>query len=139
MKAVYCCDSGAILICQKPDLKSFDEKCADPTMLSNASWMWGKGYESFFIHMLRHLKLTQKCRVLSFFWTRTTALNQGDWLRQIALASSISLSEACTSSNKGRGIFQNCSLKGSLFSMRISCSMALVQPNSLLSNANTSW
>ena len=37
VKAVYCCNSGAILICQKPDLKSIDEKCADPAMLSNAS------------------------------------------------------------------------------------------------------
>ena len=35
-KGVYCCNSGAILICQKPDLKSI-EKCADPAMLSNAS------------------------------------------------------------------------------------------------------
>ena len=72
-KAMYCCDSRAILICQKPDLKSIDEKCADPAMLSNASWMQGKGYKSFFIHTLRHLKSTQKCRVLSFFWTKTTA------------------------------------------------------------------
>ena len=137
MKAVYYCDSRAILICQKPDLKSIDEKCADPAMLSNASWMWAKGTNPS--SALRHLKLTQKCRVPSFFWTKTTALHNGDWLGWIASVSSISHSEARTSSNKGGGICRNYSLNGSLFSMHISCSMALVQPNSLLSNANTSW
>ena len=81
--------------------------------------MWGRGYESFFICALRHLKSTQKCRVPAFFQTKTTALHHGDWLGQIAPASSISLRKAHTSSNRGGGIRWNCSLKGSLFSMRI--------------------
>ena len=136
---MYCCDFGAILICQKPDLKSIDEKCADPAMLSNTSWMWGKGYESFFVRVLRHLKLTQKHSVPSFFQTKTTTLHHSDWLGWIAPVSSISLRESHTSSNKGGGIRQNRFLNDSLFSMCISCSMALVQPNSLLSNTNTSW
>ena len=34
----------------------------------------------FYINVLRHLKSTQKCRVPSFFWTKTTALHHGDWL-----------------------------------------------------------
>ena len=135
---MYYCNSGAIFICQKPDLKSIDEKCADPAMLSNASWMQGRGYESFFIHTLRHLKSTQKCRVPSFFFTRTTALHYSDWLGRIAPASSMSQSDACTSSNKGGGMRLNRSLKGSLLLMHISCSMALVQPSSLLSNVNAS-
>ena len=123
---MYCCDSGAIFICQKPDLKSIDKKCADPAMLCNASWMWGRGYESFFICVLRCLKSTQKP---SFFLTKTTTLHHGDWLRQIAPASSMSQSDACTSSNKSGGMCLNHSLKGSLLSMCILCSMALVQPN----------
>ena len=135
---MYYCNLGAIFICQKPDLKSIDEKWAAPAMLSKASWMWGRAYESFLIHVLKHLKLTQKQRVPSFVLTSTTMLHHGDWLGRISPASSTSWSDVRTSSNKGGGMHLNCSLKGSLLSMHISCSMALVQPNSLLSNANMS-
>ena len=93
---MYCCDLGAIFICQKPDLKSIDEKWAAPAMLSKASWMWGRGYESFLICTLRCLKSTQKGRVPSFFLTSTTALHHGNWLRGIAPASSISRSACCS-------------------------------------------
>ena len=57
----------------------------------------------------------------------------------IAPASSISQSEACTSSKSSGGIRLNCSLKGSLSVMQISCLTTLVQPSSFPSSAKISW
>ena len=131
MNAVYCFDSGTMWTCQNPLLKSIVEKCAAPDMLSSASCILGRGYESFFVQALRHLKSMQNHRDPSFFHTNTTALHQRDWLGQIVPVSSISLSDAQTSSNKGRGMHLKCSLKGSLSLMQISCLMALVHPSSL--------
>ena len=54
-------------------------------------------------------------------------------------ASSIPLKEVWTSSKSRGGILLNLSLKGSLSTMRISCSTVLVQPNSFFSSAKTSW
>ena len=110
-----------------------------PTILSRASWILGRGYESFLVRALSHLKSTQKRRVLSFFLTNTTALHQGDWLEHMAPSSSISLKEAWTSSKSGGGILLNLSLKGSLSTMQISCSTVLVQPNSFFSSAKMLW
>ena len=93
VKAVYCWDSGAILTCQNLLLKSIVDKCAAPTILSNASWIHSKGYESFFVHMLSLQKSMRKCSDPSFFLTNTTALHHGDWLGQITPASSISWSD----------------------------------------------
>ena len=81
----------------------------------------------------------QKRRVPSFFLTNTTVLHQGDWLGCMVPASSISLKEARTSSKSGGGILLNLSLKGSLSTMRISCSTVLVRPNLFFSSAKTSW
>ena len=60
-------------------------------------------------------------------------------LAGIAPASSMPLKDVLTSSSKGGGICLSCSLKGSLSVIRISCSIALVQPNSLSSKVKTSW
>ena len=48
-----------------------------PTILSNASWIHGKGYESFFVHALSLQKSMQKCSDPSIFLTNTTALHHG--------------------------------------------------------------
>ena len=81
----------------------------------------------------------QKWRDPSFLCTSTTALHHGDWLGWIAPTSSMSLRDVLTSSSKGRGIHLNCSLKGSLSVMWISCSITLMQPSSLSPKAKTSW
>ena len=81
----------------------------------------------------------QKWRDPSFLHTSTTMLHHGDWLGRIAPTSSMSLRDVLTSPSKGEGIHLNCSLKGSLSVMRISCSIALVQPSSLSSKAKMSW
>ena len=65
-------------------------------------------------------------------------LHHREWLGWIAPTSSISLSEVHTSSSRGRGMRLNHSLKGSLSLMRILCSIALIHPNSLLSNMKIS-
>ena len=139
MNVMYCCNSGAMWTCQNPLLKSMVEKCAAPGMLSSTSCILGRGYESFFVHVLRCLNSTQNQRDQSFFHTSTTALHQGDWLGQIAPASSISLSDAWTSSRKGRRMHTKHSLKGSSSVRRISCSMALVHPSSSGSSTKMSW
>ena len=139
MNAVYCCNSGAMQTCQNPLLKSIVEKCAAAAMLSSTSCILGRGYESFFVCTLRHLKSMQNHRDPFFFHTKTTALHQGDWLGQIVPASSISLSDAQTSSSKDGGMHLKHSLKGSLSLMRISCLMALVHPSSLGSTTKMSW
>ena len=77
----------------------------------------------------------QNQRDPSFFHTSTTALHQGDWLGQIAPASSMSLSDAQTSSSKGGGMCLKHSLKGSSSLRQISCLMALVHPSSSGSSA----
>ena len=46
----------------------------------------------------------QKHRLPSFFQTSTTALHHGDWLGHITPASSMSLSEACTSQKWWRNV-----------------------------------
>ena len=109
VKAVYCCESGAILTCQKPLLKAIVEKCTAPTMISRASWICGNGYEPFLVCMFRQWK------------------------------SSISWSETHSSSSSGGGMHLNHSLKGSLLFMWISCSIALIHPGSLLFNTKMSW
>ena len=85
------------------------------------SCILGRGYESFFVRTFRHLKSMQNRRDPSFFCTNTTALHQGDWLGQIAPASSMSLSDAWTSSSKDRGMCLKCSLKASSSLRQISC------------------
>ena len=60
VKAVYCFDSSSILACQKPNLRSKQEKCPTPTKLSITSWICGSGYESFF--MCRHWVSRSQCR-----------------------------------------------------------------------------
>ena len=139
VKVVYCWDLGAILTCQNLLLKSILEKCVAPAILSNASWIHGKGYESFFMYTLSLQESTQKCSDPSFFLTNTTALHHGDWLGCIAPTSSISQSEVHTSSKDGGGICLNHSLNGSLSVMWISCLIALVQPSSFPSNKKMLW
>ena len=110
-----------------------------PSILSNASWIHSKGYESFFVCALSLQKTKQKPSDPSFFLTSTTTLHHGDWLGCIAPASSIFQSEAHTSSKSNWGMHLNCSLNGSLSVMRISCSIALVQPRSFPSSVKMSW
>ena len=110
-----------------------------PTILSSASCMCNSGYESFLVHALSLQKSMQKRRVLFFFCTNTTALHHGDWLGCIAPMSSMSLSEVHTSSKSSGGMHLNCPLKGSLLLMRISCSIALMQPSSFPSSMKMSW
>ena len=81
----------------------------------------------------------QKHNNPSFFLTSSTALHHGDWLGCITPASSISQSEVHTSSKSGGGMHLNCSLNGSLSVMRISCSIALVQPSSFPSSTKMLW
>ena len=130
MKAVYCWDSGAILTCQNPLLNSIVEKCMASAILSRASCIYSSGYKSFFVHALSLRKSTQKHSVPSFSQTNTTVLHHGDWLGHISPTSSMSLSEACTSSRSGGGMHQNHSLRGSLLLMQISCSITLMHPSS---------
>ena len=131
MNAVYCCDPGAMQTCQDQLLKSIMKKCAALAMLSSTSCILGRGYKSFFVHALRHLKSMQNQRDPSFFHTNTTALHQGDWLGWKVPASSISLSDAQTSSSKSGGMCLKHSLKCSSSLMQISCLIALVHPSSL--------
>ena len=138
VKVVYCCDSGTILTCQNLLLKSIVEKCVEPAILSKASWVCGKGYESFFVHALSLQKSMQKHSDPSFFLTNTTALHYRDWLGHIAPMSNISQGEACISSKSSGGICLNLSLKGLLSVMQISCSIVLVQPSLFPSNAKMS-
>ena len=138
VKVIYCCDSGAILTCQNLLLKSIMEKCVAPAILSKASWICGKGYESFFVCMLSLQKSTQKHSNPSFSLTNTTALHHSDWLGCIAPTSNISHRKPCTCSTSSGGIHLNHSLKGSLFMMQISCLIALVQPSLFPSNAKMS-
>ena len=138
VKSVYCCNSCTILTCQNLLLKSIMEKCAAPAILSKASWIHCKGYESLFVHVLSLQKSMQKCSIPSFFLTNATTLHHGDWLGCITPTSNISHREACTSSNSGGGIHLNHSLKSSLYMMWISCSIALVQPSSFPSNTKMS-
>ena len=91
------------------------------------------------MHAFNLQKSTQKWRDPSFLHTSTTTLHHGDWLGQMAPTSSMSLRDVLPSSNKGGSICLNHSLKGSLSVMRISCSIALVQPSSLSSKAKASW
>ena len=81
----------------------------------------------------------QKCKVPSFFWTNTMALHHVDWLGCIAPTSSMSLSEACTSSRSSGGMHLNLSLKGSLLLMWISCSIALMHPSLFPFSVKMSW
>ena len=134
VKAVYCWDFSTILTCQNPLLKSIMEKCAAPAVLSNASWICSKGYESFSVCTLSLQKSMQKHSDSSFFLTNTTALHHRDWLGHITPVSSISRSKVCTSSKSVGGMCLNRSLNGSLSVMWISCSIVLVQPSSFPSN-----
>ena len=85
------------------------------------------------------LKSMQKRSPPSFLWTSTTALHQGLLDGLMAPASNISSMCYLTSSSKGGGIHQKCSLKGSLSSTSILCLTVLVHHSSFLSNENTSW
>ena len=138
VKVVYCCNSGAILTCQNLLLKSIMEKCVAPHILSKASWIHSKGYESFFVCTLSLQKSMQKCSNPSFFLTNTTVLHHGDWLGHIAPVSNISQREAHTSSKSGGSTHLNLSLKGLLSMMQISCSIVLGQPSSFPSNVKMS-
>ena len=139
VNAVYCCDLQSNLTCQNPLLKSIMEKCTAPAMLFNASCIQGRGYESFLVHTISHLKSTQKHSIPSFFCTSITALDHGDWLDWMAPASNITQSDACTSSSKGRGICLKHSLKDSSSSMLILCLIALVHPSSLGLSVKMFW
>ena len=66
-------------------------------------------------------------------------MHHGDWLGCIAPTSSMSLSEAHTSSRSSGGMHLNCSLKGSLLLMRISCSITLMHPSLYPSSMKMSW
>ena len=81
----------------------------------------------------------QKCSPPSFLQTSTTMLHQGLLDGLMAPASNISSMCCLTSSSKGGGICQKCSLKGLLSSTSILCFTVLVHPSSFLSNENTSW
>ena len=82
-KVVYCCESGAIFTCQNLLLKSIMEKCMAPAILSSASSIHARGYESFLVCVFNLQKSTQKHNILSFLQTKTTTLHHGDWLRWI--------------------------------------------------------
>ena len=113
MKAIYCFDSSFILACQKPDFRLRQEKCPAPTRLSISSWICERGHKSFFTHVLSQQKSMHKCTLPPFFLNNTIALHHGPWLGCIALASSISITCACTSSTIGWGICLNLPLNGS--------------------------
>ena len=85
------------------------------------------------------LKSIQKCSPPSFLWTSTTASHQGLLDGLMAPASNISLMCCLTSSSKGGGMCQKCSLKGSLLSISILCFTISLQHSLFLSNENTSW
>ena len=73
------------LICQKPDLKSINKKCADLPCFPGPPESMAGGYKSFFIHALKCLKSTQSRRVPSFFWTRMTVLHMGTGSNELLL------------------------------------------------------
>ena len=88
---------------------------------------------------MKQWKSIQKHRPLSFFLTRTTMLHHVLWLGRMAPKSSISHRWLWTSSTKGRGIHQNCSLKGALSVIFITCLVEWVQPTLPSSSRKTSW
>ena len=139
VKTVYCFKDSSILICQNLDFRPRHEKWPTPTKLSNASWILGSGYKSFFVWVLRHWKSIQKHRPLSFFLTNTTALHHVLWLGQIVPESNISHKCLWTSSVRSRGIHLNCSLNEVLSVTLITCSVEWVQPSLLGSSEKTSW
>ena len=139
VNVVYYFEDSSILICQNPDFRSKHEKWPAPTKLSNASWILGSGYESFFMQALKCWKSIQKHRPPSFFQTNTTALHHTLWLGQIVPESNMSHKCLQTSSTKGGGICLNQSLKGLSSVTLITCSVESVQPSSLGSSEKTSW
>ena len=92
-----------------------------------------------FLYPQQRIGILLGTHVPSFFLTSTTALHHGNWLEHMDPASNIFQSEAHTSSSSSGGISLNCSLKGLLSVIRISCSTALVHPSSFPSNMKTSW
>ena len=107
IKAVYCCDSLAILTCQKPNFRSIIEKNRAPTMDSMVSCIWGRGNKSFLVRLFSLQKLMQNRRPPSFLRTKITVLHQVDWDGWMASPSSISWMCSCTSSTKGGAIHWN--------------------------------
>ena len=138
VNAVYCFYDLSILICQKTDFRSRQEKKPAPAKLSNASWILGSGYETFFVWMLKCQKSIQTCRP-PFFWTNTTALHHALWLGQIAPESSISHKCVWTSSTKGGGICLNHSLEGVSSVTVITCVVKWVQLSSQGSSEKMPW
>ena len=123
VKVVYSFKACSIFICQNPYLRSRQQKCPAPTKLSNASWILGRGQESFFIHAFRWQKSMQNHKPPSFFLTNTTALHHVLWLGGIVPDSSISWRWLLTSLTKGGGICLNHSLKGVSSVTLIVCSV----------------
>ena len=81
----------------------------------------------------------QKCRLLSFFWTSTTALHHILWLGWIVPESNISHRCAQTSSTNGEGICLICSLNGVSSVTLITCSITWGQPSSQGSKEKMLW
>ena len=111
VNVVYCFNASSIFICQNPNLRSRQEKCPAPTKLSNASWILGRGKESFFMHAFRWQKSMQNCKPPFFFLTNITALQHALWLGHIVPDSSISWRWLQNSLTRGKGIYLNHSLK----------------------------
>ena len=80
-----------------------------------------------------------KCRLPSYFWTKTTALHHALWLGQITPKSNISCKCTWTSSTNGGGIHLNHSLNRASSVTLITCSIKWVQPSSQDSKEEMSW
>ena len=98
--------SSSILTCQYPDFRSREENHWEPCKLSSVLSIWGSEYASLMVQLFSFLRLIQNPRLLSFFWTRTTALAHGLCDFWIAPISSTSWMSALTSSWMWEGIHQ---------------------------------
>ena len=139
VKVVHCFNTSSIFIIQNPDLRSKQEKCSEPTKLSNAFCILGSGWDSIFVQAFKWQKSTQNHNLPYFFCTNTTALHQALWLGLMTLDSNISHRWLLTSSTNGGGIHLNHSLKGVSLVTFMVCSVEWVEPTSAGSNENTSW
>ena len=98
--------SSSILTFQYPNIRSSEENHWDPCKLSSVSSIWGNKYASLMVQLFSFLRSTQNLRLLSFFWTRTTALAHGLCNYQMTPISSIYWIWALTSSYMWGGIHQ---------------------------------
>ena len=110
----YCCDSGAMQTGQNPLLKSIVEKWVAPAMISSTSCILGRGYESFFVRVLRYLKVNAEWKESIFLPHQYHYITPGRLARSdSASIQHISLSDAWSSSGKGGGMCLKHSLNGS--------------------------